>query len=39
MPRPFAPHTVETTLLTPWQDPLAMAAPPLPGWEACAGRR
>jgi hypothetical protein len=38
MPRPFAPHIVEPTMLTPWQDPLAMAAPiPSPGWETVPG--
>jgi hypothetical protein len=38
MPRPFAPHTVETIMLTPWRDPLATPAPTSRrGWEALLG--
>jgi hypothetical protein len=38
MPQPFPPYTMETTLLSPWQEPLATATPiPSLGWEPGPG--
>jgi hypothetical protein len=38
MPQPFASSPSKTTLLTPWQDPVATAAPPPPSeWQAMPG--
>jgi hypothetical protein len=38
MARPLPPHTLERTMLTPWQHPLATAAPtPWQGWEPGPG--